>query len=33
VTLVVALVWAMHHENIARLLAGTEPRIGRSAQG
>lgn len=30
VTVVVALVCAMHHENIARLLAGTEPRIGRS---
>ncbi len=24
-----ALVWARHHENIARLLAGTEPRIGQ----
>ncbi|HKU96010.1 MAG TPA: glycerol-3-phosphate 1-O-acyltransferase PlsY [Vineibacter sp.] len=30
VTLTIALVWAMHHENIARLLAGTEPKIGRS---
>lgn len=30
VTLIVALVIAMHHENIARLLAGTEPRIGGS---
>ncbi len=30
VTVVVALVWATHHENIARLLDGTEPRIGRS---
>jgi glycerol-3-phosphate acyltransferase PlsY len=30
VTVVVALVWGMHHENIARLLAGTEPRIGQS---
>ncbi len=27
-SLVVALVWAMHHENITRLLAGTEPKIG-----
>jgi glycerol-3-phosphate acyltransferase PlsY len=27
-TLVVALVWVMHHENINRLLAGTEPKIG-----
>ena len=23
------LIFARHHENIARLLAGTEPRIGR----
>ncbi len=29
--LVVAiLIWARHHANIARLLAGTEPRIGRT---
>jgi acyl phosphate:glycerol-3-phosphate acyltransferase len=28
VTLIVALVMAMHHENIGRLLTGTEPRIG-----
>ncbi|MBV9833737.1 MAG: glycerol-3-phosphate 1-O-acyltransferase PlsY [Alphaproteobacteria bacterium] len=28
VTLIVALVMAMHHQNIGRLLAGTEPRIG-----
>ena len=28
VTAIVALVMAMHHENIGRLLAGTEPRIG-----
>ncbi len=26
--LVGVLVWARHHENIARLMAGTEPRIG-----
>lgn len=30
ITLIVALVIAMHHENISRLLAGTEPRIGGS---
>jgi glycerol-3-phosphate acyltransferase PlsY len=29
-TLIVALVIAMHHENISRLRAGTEPRIGGS---
>jgi len=28
-TLLVPLVWARHHENIARLLNGTEPKIGR----
>ena len=28
-TLLVPLVWARHHENIARLLNGTEPRIGQ----
>jgi len=28
VTLIVVLVMAMHHENISRLLAGTEPKIG-----
>jgi acyl phosphate:glycerol-3-phosphate acyltransferase len=26
-----ALVWIMHRANIARLLAGSEPRIGRKA--
>jgi acyl phosphate:glycerol-3-phosphate acyltransferase len=29
-TLLVPLVWWRHHENIARLLNGTEPRIGQS---
>ena len=28
-TLLVALVWARHHQNITRLLAGTEPKIGQ----
>lgn len=28
-TLLVPLVWARHHENIARLLKGTEPKIGQ----
>ena len=28
-TLLVPLVWVRHHENIARLLAGTEPKIGQ----
>ena len=28
-TLLVLLVWAKHHENIRRLLAGTESRIGQ----
>ena len=31
VTLLVPLVWMRHHENIARLLAGTETRIGQRA--
>jgi glycerol-3-phosphate acyltransferase PlsY len=30
VTVLVLLVWLRHHENIRRLLAGTEPRIGQS---
>src|SRR5262252_9290134 len=29
-TLLVPLVWARHHANIGRLLAGTEPKIGQS---
>jgi len=29
ITLIVPLVWARHHENIRRLLSGTEPRIGQ----
>src|SRR5829696_6533808 len=28
-TLLVPLVWVRHHENIARLLKGTEPKIGQ----
>lgn len=28
----VLLVWAKHHENIRRLLAGTEPKIGQRAK-
>ena len=31
VTLIVPLVFLRHHENIARLLAGTESRIGQKA--
>ena len=31
-TLLVPLVWVRHHENIARLLKGTEPRIGQRSQ-
>jgi len=29
ITLIVPLVWARHHENIGRLLAGTESKIGQ----
>jgi glycerol-3-phosphate acyltransferase PlsY len=29
-TLLVPLVWVRHHENIARLVKGTEPKIGQS---
>ncbi len=29
ITVLVPLVWARHHENIARLLKGTEPKIGQ----
>jgi glycerol-3-phosphate acyltransferase PlsY len=32
VTLLVPLVWIRHHENIRRLLAGTEPKIGQKAK-
>ncbi len=32
VTLLVPAVWAKHHENIRRLLSGTEPKIGAKAQ-
>ncbi len=32
-TLLVPLVWARHHENIARLLKGTEPKIGATSGG
>ena len=28
-TLLVPLVWVRHHENIARLLKGSEPKIGQ----
>lgn len=31
-TLLVPLVWVRHHENIARLLNGTEPKIGQRSQ-
>jgi acyl phosphate:glycerol-3-phosphate acyltransferase len=32
-TLLVPLVWVRHHENIARLLNGTESKIGQRTQG
>ena len=32
-TLLVPLVWVRHHENIARLLKGTESKIGQRAEG
>ncbi|HJQ58612.1 MAG TPA: glycerol-3-phosphate acyltransferase [Vineibacter sp.] len=32
-SLAIALVWVMHHENINRLPAGTEPRIRQSNAG
>ena len=32
-TLLVPLVWVRHHENIARLLKGTEPKIGQRTKG
>jgi acyl phosphate:glycerol-3-phosphate acyltransferase len=31
-TLLVPLVWARHHQNIGRLLAGTEPKIGQRSK-
>jgi glycerol-3-phosphate acyltransferase PlsY len=31
-TLLVPLVWVRHHENIARLLRGTEPKIGQRSR-
>ena len=31
-TLLVPLVWVRHHENIARLLKGTEPKIGQRSK-
>ena len=32
-TLLVPLVWVRHHESIARLLKGTESKIGQRAEG
>jgi glycerol-3-phosphate acyltransferase PlsY len=32
-TLLVPLVWVRHHENIARLFKGTEPKIGQGKAG
>ncbi len=32
-TLLVPLVWVRHHENIVRLLKGTEPKIGQGGKG
>ena len=32
-TLLVPLVWVRHHENIARLVKGTESKIGQRAEG
>ena len=31
-TFLVPLVWVRHHENITRLLKGTEPKIGQRDQ-
>jgi glycerol-3-phosphate acyltransferase PlsY len=31
-TILTVLVWAKHHENIARLLRGSEPKIGSIAR-
>jgi len=33
VAIVCALIWVRHHQNIARLLKGEEPRIGREKKG
>jgi acyl phosphate:glycerol-3-phosphate acyltransferase len=33
ITVLVPLVWVRHHENIARLLNGTESKIGRNTMG
>jgi len=30
-TILTLLVWAKHHENITRLLQGTEPKIGQAS--